>query len=326
VQDSLVDATPASTGPQVIAKQAAELRQMQEQLDQAQAQLRAQESALRAAQELAPAPPAAPRTREPAEHLRPVLPMTPVVSSALAALHAATPVSSLGRALAPVPEEPLVSTRGESKSKSNLEMQSVSYTEAFARGVAYQAQAHMEMERRLVALQNKLKDRTWSRPLAYLLKLPLTVTQAMLAAIQALQASTTGSAEKTLLWGIILTLAIDKFGVRLTPAVHAMLMYATRTILALLGVLGQRLVSMSKRGVSTVLAQILATFASVLSALSASMSPTLTVVAPAQREHSEAAHVIAQIHEHMLMIHTMSAALHAQPTWGRVLNTIHSTG
>ena len=44
----------------------------------------------------------------------------------------------------------------------------------------------------------------------------------------------------------------------------------------MLGVLGQRLASMSKRGVSTVLAQILATFASVLSALSASMSPTLT--------------------------------------------------
>jgi hypothetical protein len=63
---------------------------------------------------------------------------------------------------------------------------------------------------------------------------------------------------------------------------------------------GQRLVSMSKRGVSTVLAQILATFASMLSTLSASMSPTLTGVAPAQREHSEAAHVIAQIHEHML--------------------------
>jgi hypothetical protein len=58
-----------------------------------------------------------------------------------------------------------------------------------------------------------------------------------------------------------------------------------------LGVFGQRLVSMSKRGVSTVLAQILATFASMLSALSASMSPTLTVVAPAQREHSEAADV-----------------------------------
>jgi hypothetical protein len=225
--------------------------------------------------------------------------MTPVVSSALAALHAATPVSSLGRVLAPVPEEPFVSTQ-ESKLKSNLEIQSVSYTEAFARGVAYQAQAHMEMERRLVALQKKLKDRTWSWPLAYLLKLPLTMTQAMLAAIKALQASTTGSAEKTLLWGIILTLAIDKFGVRLTPAVHAVLMYATRTILGMLGVFGQRLVSMSKRGVSTVLAQILATFASVLSALSASMSPTLTVVAPAQREHSEAAHVIAQIHEHML--------------------------
>eukprot|EP00900_Chrysochromulina_parva_P017399 jgi/Chrpa1/25660/Chrysochromulina_OHIO_Genome00022673-RA len=119
IHDSLVDATPASTGPQIIAKQAAELRQMQEQLDQAQAQLRVQESALRAAQELAPAPPAAPRTREPAEHLRPVQPMTPVVSSALAALHAATPVSSLGRVLAPVPEEPFVSTQ-ESKSKSNL--------------------------------------------------------------------------------------------------------------------------------------------------------------------------------------------------------------
>eukprot|EP00900_Chrysochromulina_parva_P017014 jgi/Chrpa1/25313/Chrysochromulina_OHIO_Genome00027886-RA len=300
VQDNPTDATPASTGPQIIAKQAAELRQMQEQLDQAQAQLRVQESALRAAQELAPAPPAAPRTREPAEHLRPVQPMTPVVSSALAALHAATPVSSLGRALAPVPEESLVSTRGESKSKSNLEIQSVSYTEAFARGVAYQAQAHMEMERRLVALQKKLKDRTWAWPLAYLLKLPLTITQAMLAAIKALQASTTGSAEKTLLWGIILTLAIDKFGVRLTPAVRAMLMYATRTILGMLGVLGQRLVSMTKRGVSAVLAQILATFASVLSTLSTSMSPTLTEVAPAQREHSEAAHVIAQIHEHML--------------------------
>jgi hypothetical protein len=54
--------------------------------------------------------------------------MTPVVSSALAALHAATPVSSLGRVLAPVPEEPLVSTRSESKSKRNLEIQSVSYT------------------------------------------------------------------------------------------------------------------------------------------------------------------------------------------------------
>jgi hypothetical protein len=75
------------------------------------------------------------------------------------------------------------------KSRSNLEIQSVSYTEAFARGVAYQAQAHMEMERRLVALQKKLKDRTWSWPLAYLLKLPLTMTQAMLAAIKALQAS-----------------------------------------------------------------------------------------------------------------------------------------
>jgi hypothetical protein len=160
----------------------------------------------------------------------------------------------------------------------------------------------MEMERRIVTLQKKLKNRTWSWPLAYLLKLPLTMTQAMLAAIKALQASTTGSAEKTLLWGIILTLAIDKFGVRLTPAVRAMLMYATRTILGMLGVLGQRLVSMSKRGVSTVLAQILATFASVLSTLSASMSPTLTVVAPAQREHSEAAHVIAQIHEHMLSL------------------------
>ena len=300
VQDSPEDATPASTGPQVIAKQAAELRQMQEQLVQAQAQLRAQEATLRAVQELAPAPPAAPRTREPAEHLRPVQPMTPVVSSALAALHAATPISSLGRVLAPVPEEPLVSTRGESKSKGNLEIQSVSYTEAFARGVAYQAQAHMEMERRIVALQKNLKDRTWSWPLAYLLKLPLTMTQAMLAAIKALQTSTTGSAEKTLLWGIILTLAIDKFGVRLTPAVHAVLRYATRTILGMLGVLGQRLISMSKRGVSTMLAQILATFASVLSTLSTSMSPTLTVVAPAQREHSEAAHVIAQIHEHML--------------------------
>jgi hypothetical protein len=54
------------------------------------------------------------------------------------------------------------------------------------------------------------------------------------------------------------------------------------------------------------LAQILATFASVLSTLSASMiaqpqtSPTLTLVAPVQHEHSEAAQVIAQIHEHML--------------------------
>ena len=306
VQDSPVDATPASTGPQVIAKQAAELRQMQEQLDQAQAQLRAQESALRAAQELAPAPPAAPRTREPAEHLRPVQPMTPVVSSALAALHAATPVNSLGRLLAPVPEEPIISMRGEPTSKGNLVLQSVSYTDAFARGVAYQAQAHIEMEKRIVELQKKLKLRTWSWPLAYLLKLPLTVTQAMLAAIKTLQASTTGSAEKTLLWGIILTLAIDKFGVQLTPAIRTILKYAIGWILSMLGVLGRRLVSMSKQGVSTVLAKILATFASMLSAISASMvkqteaSPTLALDTSVQRDPSEAAHVIAQIHEHML--------------------------
>ena len=226
VQDSPMppaEATQASTGQQVIAKQAAELRQMQEQLEQAQMQIRAQESALRAAQELAPTPPAAPRTREPAEHLRPIQPVTPVVSSALTALHAATPISSLGRILTPVPEELLVSTRGESKSKGNLQIQSVSYTEAFARGVAYQAQAHMEMERRIVELQGKLKLRTWSWPLAYLLKLPVTMTQAMLAAIKALQVSTTGSAEKTLLWGIILALTIDKFGMKLTPAIRTVL-------------------------------------------------------------------------------------------------------
>ena len=309
VQDSPMgtpDATPASAGPHIIAKQAAELRQMQEQLEQAQAHIRAQESALRAAQELAPAPPAAPRTREPAEHLRPIQPMTPVVSSALAALHAATPVNSLGRLLAPVPEEPLVSTRGEPKSKGNLELQSVSYTDAFARGVAYQAQAHMEMEKRIVALQKKLKDRTWSWPLAYLLKLPLTMTQAMIAAIKTLQASTTGSAEKTLLWGIILTLAIDKFGIKLTPAISAVLSYGTRAILGMLNLLGRRLVSMSKQGMTTVLAKILATFASMLSAISASMvkrteaSPILAPITSVQREPSEAAQVIAQLHENML--------------------------
>ena len=299
VQDSPMpptEATQASTGQQVIAKQAAELRQMQELLEQAQMQLRTQESARRAAQELAPAPPAAPRTRDPAEHLRPIQPVTPVVSSALAALHAATPVSNLGRVLAPVPEEPI----------GNPVLQSVSYTDAFARGVAYQAQAHIEMEKRIVELQKKLKLRTWSWPLAYLLKLPLTMTQAMLAAIKALQASTTGSAEKTLLWGIILTLAIDKFGVKLTPTLHTVLKYGTRAILVMLGVLGRRLVSMSKQGVSTVLAKILATFASMLSAISASMikqteaSPILALITSEQREPSETAQVIAQIHENML--------------------------
>ena len=75
------ETTPASTGQQIIAKQAADLREMQEQLDQAQMQIRTQQAALRAAQAISPAPPAAPRVREPAEHMRQILPMTPVVSS-----------------------------------------------------------------------------------------------------------------------------------------------------------------------------------------------------------------------------------------------------
>ena len=54
---------------------------LQEQLDQAQMQIRTQQAALRAAQAISPAPPAAPRVREPAEHMRQILPMTPVVSS-----------------------------------------------------------------------------------------------------------------------------------------------------------------------------------------------------------------------------------------------------
>jgi hypothetical protein len=62
--------------------------------------------------------------------------------------------------------------------------------------------------------------------------------------------------------------------------------------------------SMSKKGVSMVLAKIL--FASMLSTISASMiarvetSPTRTLISPVLREHSEAAQVIAQINEHML--------------------------
>ena len=50
-----------------------------------------------------------------------------------------------------------------------------------------------------------------------------------------------------------------------------MLKYATGAILGMLGMLGQRLISMSKQGVSTVLATILAMFASMLSTISTSM-------------------------------------------------------
>ena len=63
---------------------------------------------------------------------------------------------------------------------------------------------------------------------------------------------------------------------------------------------------MSKQGVSAVLAKILATFASMLSAISVSMvkrteaSPILAPTTSAHHEPSEAAQVIAQIHEHML--------------------------
>ena len=135
------DASSSMAQQQLIAKQADDLLKMQEQLEQAQQQIQAQQTALRTAQ-FEPAPPAAPRTREPAEHMRSFLPMTPIQSSALAALHATPIVSSMGRSLAPVAEEPIAT-----KTKGNLSIQSVSPSEAFARGMAYQAQAHAELER-----------------------------------------------------------------------------------------------------------------------------------------------------------------------------------
>lgn len=75
--------------------------------------------------------------------------------------------------------------------------------------------------------------------------------------------------------------------------IRTVLKYATGAILSLLGVFGQRLISMSKQGGSMMLAKILATFASMLSTISASMLTRIEM--PVLREHSEAAHIIAQI-------------------------------
>jgi hypothetical protein len=92
--------------------------------------------------------------------MRPFMPMTPVPSSALAALHALTtpPVGSMGRSLAPVPEEAYDTVPKASKSKT-IVTKNVSYTEAFANGIASTAQAHADMERKIVELQGQLVKR-----------------------------------------------------------------------------------------------------------------------------------------------------------------------
>ena len=52
--------------------------ELQNQLELAQAKIREQQAALQTAHDQAPAPPAAPRSRDLPEHMRPIMPMTPV--------------------------------------------------------------------------------------------------------------------------------------------------------------------------------------------------------------------------------------------------------
>ena len=144
----------------------------------------------------------------------------------------------MGRSLAPVPEEAYDTVTKASKSKT-IVTKNVSYTEAFANGIASTAQAHADMERKIVELQGQLVKRKWSWPLAYVLKLPLSVLQAVISAIHALQSSSSWSTDRALLWGMAILFAIDKLGVQLAPQVRAVLSVIARVTIRLLSMMTQ---------------------------------------------------------------------------------------
>jgi hypothetical protein len=225
--------------------------------------------------------------------------MTPVPSSALAALHALTtpPVGSMGRSLAPVPEEAYDTVPKASKSKT-IVTKNVSYTEAFANGIASTAQAHADMERKIVELQGQLVKRKWSWPLAYVLKLPLSVLQALISTIRALQSSSSWSTDKALLWGIAIFLAIDKLGVQLAPQVKAVLSVMARATVRLLSLMMRQGVALSRRMISALLARVLTGFAGILSG--AAVLAQAPVVPRPDTRPIDASEVIAAIHTQML--------------------------
>ena len=75
--------------------------------------------------------------------------------------------------------------------------------------IASTAQAHADMERMIVELRGQLVKRKWSWPLAYVLKLPLSLIQAL---IRTLQSSSSWSTDRTLLWGMAILGVRDILG------------------------------------------------------------------------------------------------------------------